>query len=185
MMKKNLIPMSAITVVMLLIGSCGKSSVENAYTQQDKNIESLVNSLAPEGSEATVDYFDGTVRVTVKHGDGEALDNGGTVSFYYAGHCVNSSSLNSSNLFVTNSKDFAKSSGWTVSDSTIFEVSTVNLAKDDLVKGLRKGIVGVKSGDECYIMFNGKYGFGKHTNGKVPGNSALAYHLWITGVTNE
>lgn len=185
MMKRNLILLPLIAAVLLLTRSCAKSEVENAYTQQDKNIESLVNSLAPEGSEATVDYFDGTVRVTVKHGEGEALESGGTVSFYYAGHCINSASLNSSNLFVTNSKDFAKSSGWSVSDSTIFEVSTVNLAKDDLVKGLKKGIVGVKNGDECYIMFNGKYGFGKHTTGKVPGNSALAYHLWITGVTND
>ena len=182
--------MTKILIIPVLLGiaalasSCGKSEVENAYTQQDKNIESLVKFLAPEGSEATVDYFDGIVRVTVKHGEGVSLESGGTVSFYYAGHCVNSSSLSAGNMFVTNSKEFAESSNWTVTDSTIFQVSTVDLAKDGLVKGLKKGIVGVKSGDECYVMFNGKYGFGKHTNGSVPANSALAYHLWISSVSN-
>lgn len=104
-MTKNLI-IPALMGMAALVSSCGKSEVENVYTQQDKNIESLVKSLAPEESEATVDYLDGVVRVTVKHGD------------------------------------------------------------------------------ECYIMFNGKYGFGKHTNGTVPGNSALAYHLWISSVSN-
>lgn len=140
-MTKNLI-IPALMGMAALVSSCGKSEVENTYTQQDKNIESLVKSLAPEESEATVDYLDGVVRVTVKHGEGAALESGGTVSFYYAGHCINSSSLSSENMFVTNSKEFAESYNWTVTDSTIFQVSTVDLAKDNLVKGLKKGIVG-------------------------------------------
>lgn len=182
-MTRNLI-IPVMAAMAVITSSCSKSEAENAYTQQDKNIESLVNSLAPEGSDATVEYFDGSVRVTVKHGDGEALGNGGTVSFLYAGHLVNSSSLGAGNLFVTNNKEFAESSNWTVTDTSIFQTSTINLAEDALVKGLKKGIVGVKAGDECYIMFNGKYGFGKHTTGNVPGNSALAYHLWINSVSN-
>ena len=107
-MTKNLI-IPALMGMAALVSSCGKSEVENVYTQQDKNIESLVKSLAPEESEATVDYLDGVVRVTVKHGEGAALESGGTVSFYYAGHCINSSSLSSGNMFVTNSKEFAES----------------------------------------------------------------------------
>ncbi len=182
-MTKNLI-ISVLAGMAVLVSSCGKSEVENAYTQQDKNIESLVKSLAPEGSEATVEYFDGSVRVTVKHGEGTALGSGGTVSFYYAGHYINSSSLNAGNLFVTNNKEFAQSNNWAVSDSTIFAESTISLADDAMVKGLKKGIVGVKAGDECYVLFNGKYGFGKHTTGAVPGNSALAYHLWISSVSD-
>lgn len=71
-MTKNLI-IPALMGMAALVSSCGKSEVENVYTQQDKNIESLVKSLAPEESEATVDYLDGVVRVTVKHGDGPRL----------------------------------------------------------------------------------------------------------------
>lgn len=186
-MTKNhhIIPVLAAVVMPLLSSSCSKTEIENTYTQQDKNIESIVSSLAPEGSEATVDYLDGSVRVTMAHGEGEALKDNGSVSFYYVGHCVNGSSLSSGNMFATNSKEIAESAQWTVSDTTMFKVSTVNLSEDKLVKGLRKGIVGVKSGDECYILFNGKNGFGKHKTGTVPGNSALAYHLWITDVANK
>ena len=184
-MKKNIIkPVLVSMMVTALAGSCGKSETENAYTRQDSNIEAIVNPLTPEGSDAVVDYFDGTVRVTVSHGEGSALADGGTVSFYYAGHVINSSSLSVNNLFITNNKEFAESSNWTVSDTSLFKISTVNLSEDKIVKGLKKGLPGVKNGDECYILFNGKYGFGKHATGKVPGNSALAYHLWITDVTN-
>ena len=186
-MMKNIrfIPAATFAALVFMSLSCSKTETENAYIQQDKNIESIVGSLAPKGSDVTVEYFDGSVRVTSKHGEGEALEDNGSVSFYYVGHTVNSSSLSSGNMFATNSKEFAESAQWAVSDTTMFKVSTVDLSEDKLVKGLKIGIVGVRSGDECYILFNGKNGFGKHKTGTVPGNSALAYHLWITDVTNK
>ncbi len=176
-----LVTMAAIA----LANACEKTETKDAYTKQDSNIEAIVGSLAPESSDATVDYIDGTVRVTVEHGDGNELGDGGTVSFFYAGYLITGSSISASNLFVTNNKEFAESSNWTVSDTSVFKVSTINLSKDKIVKGLKKGLPGVKSGDECYILFNGKYGFGKHTTGKVPGNSALVYHLWISDVADN
>ena len=184
MTKISFIQVLAALSLAVLDVSCTKTEVENAYARQDTNIESLVKALTDSKPEAAVDYFDGVVRVTVTPGEGDGLQSDGTVSFYYAGHCINGSSLNSGNLFVTNSREFAESNNWTVTDSTIFEARTVDMSKDALVKGLKKGIIGVKAGDECYILFNGKYGFGKHNTGKVPANSALAYHLWITDVPN-
>ena len=175
---------AAVSLAALAL-SCSKSEIQNAYSQQDKDIESIVSSLAPEGSEATVDYLDGAVRVTVKHGEGDALGKSGTVSFFYAGHRITGTSLNVENLFATNNRELAETYAWTVADTTVFKEVTVDLSKESLVKGLKKGIVGVKSGDECYILFNGKLGFGNHTTGKVPANSGLAYHLWITGVTDK
>ena len=125
-MTKNHHIIHALTAAVLTIlsPSCSKTETENAYSQQDKNIESIVSSLAPEGSEATVDYFDGSVRVTVGHGEGTALEENGSVSFYYVGHLINSSSLSSGNMFTTNSKEFAESAQWTVSDTTMFKIST-------------------------------------------------------------
>ena len=183
MTKNHIIPL--LVFVSVLSASCSKTELENQYSQQDKNIESIVTSLAPDGSEVTVDYFGGSVRVTVNHGEGDVLESGGTVSFFYTAHIINSSSLSAGNMFATNRKESAESAQWTVSDTSLFKVSTVDLSHDDLVKGLKKGIAGVRNGDECYILFNGKYGFGKHTTGTVPGNSALAYHLWITDVAND
>lgn len=169
--------------LLFLATSCGKDE-NDVYSQQEKNIESIVNSLTESNTEATVDYLDGPVRVTVSSGEGEALKNGGTVTFKYAGYRISGSSLSSGNLFITNDKDFAESSNWTVTDSTVFKTDTFVFNDDNFVKGLKTGMEGVKAGDECYVLFSGKYGFGKNTTGIVPGNSALAYHLWISSVSN-
>ena len=59
-----------LVILSILLASCSKTELENLYSQQDKNIESLVKSLAPESSDASVDYFGGSVRVTVTHGRG-------------------------------------------------------------------------------------------------------------------
>ena len=169
--------------LLFLATSCGKDE-NDVYSQQEKNIEFIVNSLTESNTEATVDYLDGPVRVTVSSGEGEALKNGGTITFKYAGYRISGSSLSSGNLFITNDKDFAESSNWTVTDSTVFKTDTFVFNDDNFVKGLKTGMEGVKAGDECYVLFSGKYGFGKHTTGIVPGNSALAYHLWISSVSN-
>ena len=76
--KNPIITAFAAAALAVLALSCSKSEIQNAYSQQDKDIESIVSSLAPEGSEATVDYLDGAVRVTVKHGEGDALGKSGT-----------------------------------------------------------------------------------------------------------
>jgi len=170
-------------ILMVLAASCNKN-LETTYGLQETKLESIVESLMKSGEDATVDYLDGVTRVTVAHGEGEALKDKGAVSFYYVGYYVNSTSLSQSNIFATNNEDFAKSIRWDITDSTLFEIKTLDLSKESVVSGLQKGIIGVKSGDECYVLFNGRHGFGKHATGKVPPNSALAYHLWIKGVSN-
>ena len=40
-------------------------------------------------------------------------------------------------------------------------------------------------GEECYVLFSGKLGFGSRIVGTIPRNSALAYHLWIKSVSNN
>ena len=140
--------------LLFLATSCGKDE-NDVYSQQEKNIESIVNSLTESNTEATVDYLDGPVRVTVSSGEGEALKNGGTVTFKYAGYRISGSSLSSGNLFITNDKDFAESSNWTVTDSTVFKTDTFVFNDDNFVKGLKTGMEGVKAGDECYVLFSG------------------------------
>jgi FKBP-type peptidyl-prolyl cis-trans isomerase len=54
-----------------------------------------------------------------------------------------------------------------------------------LIEGLRKGLIGVQPGEECEIVFSGKYGFGRKSFGMIPANSALLYKIWVVGVTND
>ena len=56
---------------------------------------------------------------------------------------------------------------------------------EELLEGLRKGLEGVRAGEECEIMFSGKYGYGNKTFGIIPATSALLYKIWVVGVSNE
>lgn len=165
--------------------SCGDKQLESVYDNQEKNIESIVESLTNSNESATVERNNGTVRVTVVQGEGPALEDKGAVAFYYAGFYISSRSLSNNTLFKTNYETFANSAKWKVTDSTSFEITTLRLGEDEIVEGLRDGLVGVKGGEECYVLFNGKRGFGKKKIGNIPSNAALAYHLWIKSVSND
>lgn len=173
------------SALVLLAVSCDKKRMETVYDKQESNIESLVELFSNSSEDATVERRVETVRVTVAHGDGPALQENGAVAFYYAGHFINGSTLSVSNLFATNYETYANSVRWSVTDSSAFDIMTIRLGRDEIVEGLRNGLPGVKAGDECYILFNGQYGFGKKKIGNVPSNSALAYHLWIKSVSND
>ncbi|MBQ6185258.1 MAG: FKBP-type peptidyl-prolyl cis-trans isomerase [Bacteroidales bacterium] len=174
----------AAAAILLFAVSCTKKE-DTTYDRQESNIEAIVASLEKSNPDATTEYNNGSVKVTVVHGDGEALQEGGAVSFYYAGFHISSSRLSNSNLFATNYDTFANSAGWALSDSTVFKISTIKLGEDKIVEGLRNGLIGVKGGDECYVLFSGKHGFGKRSMAGIPSNSALAYHLWIKSVSNN
>ena len=177
-----------LAVLCIISASCGNKQLETAYDKQESNIQSIVNSLTKASETATTDYNNGSVRVTVVHGDGAELQEGGAVSFYYAGFYITGAQLSNGNLFATNYDTFASSVRWNVTDSTAFNIKTISLDKDyadDIVEGLRNGLPGVKAGDECYILFSGKHGFGKRKVANIPANAALAYHLWIKSVTND
>ena len=92
--------------------------------------------------------------------------------------------MNSSTIFATNYQQFADAYGWNITDDSAFGAVKVNLAKDQLLEGLRKGLAGVREGEECYILFSGKYAFGKKATGTIPANAPLAYHILVTGVEN-
>ena len=176
----------AFPIALAFMACCGcTKQLESSYEGQEKSIQSIVESLGRSNPDATTEYLNGSVKVTVVHGEGEALKEDGAVSFYYAGQYISGSSLSSSTLFATNYDVYANSVGWRITDTTAFRICTVNLAKDDLVEGLRNGLQGVKAGDECYVLFSGKYGFGKNKIANVPSRAALAYHLWIKSVSNN
>ena len=77
----------------LLADSCDKKQMDTLYDKQESNIESIVQRLSAGSEDVTVERSEGTVRVTVAHGDGAALQENGSVAFYYAGHFINGSSL--------------------------------------------------------------------------------------------
>jgi FKBP-type peptidyl-prolyl cis-trans isomerase len=47
------------------------------------------------------------------------------------------------------------------------------------------GLEGVKAGEECEIIFSGKYGFGNKAFGMIPAKSALLYKIWVVSISND
>ena len=105
------------------------------------------------------------------------------VAFYYAGYVFNGN-ISSSNLFATNHEPTATSSSFNAPGFPL-EVRIEDMSDSQLLKGLYNGLVGVQAGEECVILFSGKYGFGKKAVGTIPANSALAYHIWVESINND
>lgn len=125
----------------------------------------------------------GANRIVFKEGEDEELKKDGFVSFYYAGYTFNGS-FSSSNLFVTNRQETAEQAGWNLTDAD-YQIYEINLADARLIPGLKDGLPGVRAGEECEIIFSGKYGFGNEEFGIIPANSALLYKIWVVGVAND
>lgn len=174
----------AVIFSALAIYACSKEEIKTTYSRQETNIESFVSSMMKTVDTAYVVYNKGVSRLVTVYGDeGDSLKSNGTVSFYYAGYVLTGTSVSNSNMFATNSSEIAAAAQWTLSDEDAFELKTVKLDDKDLVEGLKRGLVGVKPGQECYILFSGKYGFGKRPLGTIPANAALVYHIWVESIS--
>lgn len=181
-MKRN---RSLILLLAVLISatSCIKEKLEETYNRQEEQIDSYISGQLQKSESYSVTYNDGASRLTTVPGEGPGLSSNGSVSFYYAGYIFNGG-LNSSDLFGTNHQSTADQAGWILTDPE-YELLEINMKDSRLLDGVRKGLEGVKAGEECEIMFSGKYGFGNSTFGIIPAKSALAFKIWVVGVSND
>lgn len=120
-------------------------------------------------------------RMVRKEGTGEELKANGNIAFYYAGYTFNT---NKGSLFMTNHEATSIQDKWSITDQD-FSICEMNLGKTELIEGLKSGLTGVKAGEECEILFSGKYGFGDNEFGIIPANSALLYYIWVIAVSND
>jgi FKBP-type peptidyl-prolyl cis-trans isomerase len=161
--------------------SCVKEKLEMTYNKQEDSIDKYISSNLKD--DRTVTYNSGSARLTLVPGEGEQLKEGGAVGFYYAGY-IFTSSISPSNMFATNHEATAVAAKWNLTDPD-YSLMEINLHDAALLEGVRNGLVGVKAGEECEILFCGKYGFGNSTFGMIPANSALAFKIWVVSVSNE
>lgn len=182
MIMKNLI---LISVLFISLISCGKENIRNTWSTQEKNIEDFVDSKMKENPEYEKIINKGSVRLIVRKGEGDSLAANGNVSFFYAAYVLNGANISDGNIFATNNETEASRIGWNLSDKEQFKIRTVNLGEDNLVEGLKNGLVEVRGGEESYILFSGQYGFGKNALGTIPANSALVYHIWVESISNK
>ncbi|MBO4923778.1 MAG: FKBP-type peptidyl-prolyl cis-trans isomerase [Bacteroidales bacterium] len=173
-----------ILAAAMALASCTKESRELMYANQETRIESFVGKRQAENPDARVVHNGGATRVVESEGTGVELTARGKVTVMYAGYNFSSGSVGNSTLFATNSKDFASSAGWNLTDESVFVPLEIDLTDKDVLDGLRYGLEGVREGEECYILFSGKYAFGKSKIGTIPANAPLAFRIWVQKVEN-
>lgn len=186
-MKKS----TLILLILVVLAACSKQSLQVTYDKQITNIESFIQNLLNKDPDARlIKEEEGVYRVNLHDtldrvlNRTDSLEWGGEVSLYYACFVLSSSTLSNSNLIATNLKELAEQAKWSLSDESIFKLDTLKL-DNNLVPGLAKGLKGVQPLDEGYILFTGKYGYGKAERGTIPARSALAYYYWIENISNE
>lgn len=201
-------------IILLLIlcmsaASCVKDKLEETYSRQETQIDTYLTRnrivkrdsiqiiITPNADDPTkndttkvkvewedtldVVYNNGAARLIKTEGTGPELTENGAVSFYYAGYIFSSSP---STLFATNHRETAEGAKFELTDAD-YELIEADMTKVRMIDGLRNGLIGVRSGEECEIVFSGKYGFGDEIFGTIPVNSALLYKIWVVGVSNE
>ena len=187
-MRKRILILAAALICMAT-ASCVKEQLEVTYNRQEEQIDSYItkNSAISNGEGGTdslrVVRNGGSNRLVKVEGTGEELQADGHVGFYYAGYIFNGS-VSASNMFVTNHQATAEQAGWDLTDPD-YALMEINITEAELLDGVRKGLMGVRAGEECEIIFSGKYGFGNSTFGMIPAKSALLYKIWVVSVTNE
>ena len=137
--------------------SCVKQKLESTYNSQENRIDQYIEKNRISGTDTLrVVYNGGASRLVTKEGNGPELSADGNIAFYYAGYTF-SGSISNSNLFSTNHQQTATQAGWTLSEEDAKALS-INMNDYKLLPGLKSGLTGVKGGEECQILFTGKYG---------------------------
>lgn len=122
----------------------------------------------------------GSNKAVWTEGIGEEAGSRAAVTLYYEAYTFESKPQT---LFATNMQSLVDSGSWSVTAPDCNPV-TLNLDDRNLTEGLRNGLLGCRAGEESYIVFSGKYGFGKKPLGTIPANAALFYHVIIESVRN-
>jgi hypothetical protein len=168
-----------------VLAACNKEQLQSTYNKQETYIEAFLTEALKNDTTATVTRTEGVYRLT-QHDTLNLRDSllwGGRVTLRYACYTLTSATISTSDLVATNVRSIASMAGWALTDTAQFQSTTLTLDKT-LLEGLRLGLYGVQEEDEGYILFNGKFGFGNHSQGTIPARSALAYHFWIESIEN-
>lgn len=158
-----------------LLFACAEQDRDVTIINQEASIDKYLESLS---NNFEVISESGSNRVIIEEGNGEVAAVGDSVYFYYAGYIFNSGK---GNLFATNNKSVADKAEFTLINGVEGKV----VGGDDLIKGLSKGLIGVKQGEQCNVIFSAKYGYDNESVYNVPKLSPLFFDIWIERVVKN
>lgn len=169
-LKKNHL-ISIICVAALLV-SCTKEDRKADLLTQETAIDKYISALKCD----TVYYQNGVVRAVMDQGQStDTLAVGDSVSFYYAGFIFNNGK---GQIFHTNYAQIAQEYDWPISEEEDTLLTGI-MGRDQFIKGLEYGMIGMRVKEHAYIVFNSDYGFGNTSVGQVPKMSPLFFEVWM------
>ncbi|MCI2082129.1 MAG: FKBP-type peptidyl-prolyl cis-trans isomerase [Bacteroidales bacterium] len=171
---KRLIIIPALAVAATLIFSCREQNAASTYATEESSIDSYVYKKF---DSTAVHHYNGSTRVTLTEASegADSLERGDSTYFYWAGYMF---SNGPGTLFSTNDPKVSSAYQDTVP-------AGVKLGETSLIPGLENGLIGIRNGEEAYIVFSGKYGFGEDGVYDVTPLSALIYHIRIKDIIKE
>ena len=181
-LKRSLKAFLGALMLCFFVISCGKA--DNGYDSQVTAINDYVEAQIEGNPDYTAEYSGDIVRLTVQPGEGSPVTEGGLVKMFYAGY-IFGKAISSASLFATNHLATAESAGWVLSGADYENGTVVDLSDKNLVEGLRKGLLGARPSEECYVIFPARYGMGDKAVGTIPAGSPLIYRIWVIDVENK
>ena len=170
-MKAKIIYIFVFAALVSMV-ACTKQDRENTIINQEKEIDSYIESLQNE----SVVRNGGANRVVLSPGtDGTDVAAGDSLYIRYAGYIF---SRGKGALFATNDSDVAKSASFPLQEAPM----KIKLGSTALVSGLESGLSGVEEGEHCYIIFSAKYGFNNTVVYNIPKLSPLFFEIWVDKV---
>ncbi|PKP05604.1 MAG: hypothetical protein CVU10_09625 [Bacteroidetes bacterium HGW-Bacteroidetes-5] len=164
-----------LSLLFLIPLSCAKEEQLNLMSQQESAIDKFVETLA----DSRVVVEDGVWRVVMEEGSGsgEAVA-GDSLKINYAAYIFNSGK---GALYDTNIKSVANEAGLEM-DFDFMQPKWVVVGKGKLLSGMDRGLISVKKGERCYVIFSARHGFGNTQIGLVPKMSPLLIEVWVLDV---
>ena len=181
-LKRSIKAFLGALALCLFVISCGKG--DDGYGNQVTSINQYVTNQMEANPDYTAQYSGDIVRLTTVQGEGNAVNESGLVKMFYAGYVFNNGFSNAG-LFATNHAETARSSNWQLTGMDYESGTVVDLSDKNLVEGLRKGLVGVRPSEECYVIFPAQYGMGDKVVGTIPAGSPLFCRVWVIDIENK
>jgi hypothetical protein len=167
-----------LALALCALYACGE---EDPVETQEKTIATYIERKLSRNPSLRL-VADGSVKYLYLPGDTTTtVASGDSVYFYYAGVLV----ADTNYCFATNVRSIAEALGLTVDATDNFDVLGVRAGQDNLLEGLRRGLLLTHPYDDGEIIFNSDLGFGDRSNGLIPGNTALIYKIYVAKVVKH
>jgi len=177
--EKNRGILIAIFCIAFASVSCSDKTEQKTLDEEIKQIDTYVSSFSSSGKTVVKNGL--AVRIILKEGGGDSVENGDSLYFKYAGY-IFSNGLGT--IFDTNLDSLSSKFGIDVYNRG-FDAGHVVLKRGELLDGLVKGLTGAKEGEYSYVVFPSSLGFGNVKVGVVPAMSPLIFEIWIKNVVKK